>query len=558
MNRRGTRQTSLPEEALSWAAMRRELVAGVLLTAAIVAVYAPVFGFDFVNYDDPILVSNNPDAARGLSLQGLTWAFTSTQAANWFPTTRISHLLDVSLYGLNPAGHHATNLLLHVVNVLLLFAGLRWLTGAFWRSALVAALFALHPIHVESVAWVSERKGVLSTTFWLLTTGAYVSWARHGGGQRLALATLLLALGLMSKSMLVTLPLTLLLLDAWPLGRWRWREAADAKARILEKWPLFAVAAASCVVTLTVQDKAMGLGIDPAPLQLRLANAAVSAVRYLELAVWPSGLAVLHPHPYLEITGGAPLGAARVLGACLALAALCTLLLGRWSRPWARTGWLWYAVTLLPVIGLVQVGHQAYAERYGYVPLIGIYLIVAWSAGELAERGEAWRKAAVVAALAVLLVFSSVAHQQLQHWRDSTALFTRGVEISPGSGVTHHNLAVAYLDAGRFDQAQLHFERAIEIEPRNPRYLNNLGRLHQHVGRPLEAVPFHRRAIAVGPRNAIGKNLLGEAYEATGRFDQAIAAYESALEVRPKLAAAARNLDRAEKRRAEQRGSAQR
>jgi tetratricopeptide (TPR) repeat protein len=275
----------------------------------------------------------------------------------------------------------------------------------------------------------------------------------------------------------------------------------------------------------------------------------VSAVRYLELAAWPSGLAVLHPHPYLKVTGGTPLGAARVIGACLTLSALCYVLLGRWGRPWTRTGWLWYAVTLLPVIGLVQVGHQAYAERYAYVPLIGIYLIVAWSAGSLAERGEAWRNGAVVAALSVLLAFSIVARGQLQYWRDSTALFTRAVEISPESGVTHHNLAVAHLEAGRFDQAQRHFESAIDIEPRNPSYLNNLGRLHQRAGRPLEAIPYHRRAIAVGPRNAIGKNLLGEAYEAAGMLDQAIATYQAALEVRPNLESAARNLERARKRR---------
>ncbi len=215
-----------------------------------------------------------------------------------------------------------------------------------------------------------------------------------------------------------------------------------------------------------------------------------------------------------------------------------------------RTGWLWYGVTLLPVTGLVQVGHQAYAERYAYVPLMGIYVIVAWSAGMLAERGDAWRRAAVVTSLAALLAFGSVARQQLHHWHDSIALFTRGVEISPESGVTHHNLAVALLVAQRVQPAQQHFELAIEVEPQNPRYLNNLGRLHQLAGRPLEAVPYHERAIAVGPRNAIGKNLLGQAWEAAGRLDRAIAAYEAALEVRPGLASAIRNLERARKKRA--------
>ncbi len=491
-------------QVVSWVAMRRGWIAGALLTVATLAVYAPVLGFEFVNYDDPIIVSNNAKAAHGLSARGLAWAFTSTQAANWFPSTRLSHLLDVTLFGLDPAGHHATNLLLHLANALLLFFGLRWLTGSFWRSLLVAALFALHPVHVENVAWVSERKGVLSTTFWLLTTWAYVAWTRQGGAYRMALTTLLLALGLMSKSMLVSLPLTLLLLDAWPLERWR--DMRDTREGVIEKWPLFGVVAVSCLITLYVQRNAMGLGFDPAPVELRLANAASSALRYLELAVWPSGLAVMHPHPYLEITGGRPLGPARVLGACLALAALCWLLLGRWSRPWMRTGWLWYGVTLLPVTGLVQVGHQAYAERYAYVPLMGIYVIVAWSAGMLAERGDAWRRAAVVTSLAALLAFGSVARQQLHHWHDSIALFTRGVEISPESGVTHHNLAVALLVAQRVQPAQQHFELAIEVEPQNPRYLNNLGRLHQLAGRPLEAVPYHERAIAVGPRNAIGKN----------------------------------------------------
>ena len=528
-------------------AARRGPIAAALVACATLAVYSPVFGFDFVNYDDPIYVSKNAQAAQGLSVPGLCWAFRSTQGAAWSPTTRISHLLDVSLYGLDPAGHHATNLLLHTLNALLLFAGLRALTGTFWRSALVAALFALHPVHVESVAWVAERKGVLSTTGWLLATGAYVGWARHGGAPRLTLATLLLALGLMAKPMLVTFPLTLLLLDAWPLGRWS--RSAQTRDRLLEKWPLFLVVAGMCAVTLVVQRPAMGLGIEPAPLHLRLANAAVSAVRYLELAVWPTDLAVRHPHPYIAITGGAPLGALRVLVACIVLVALSHALLLRWRRPWTRTGWLWYLVTLLPVIGLVQIGHHAYAERYAYVPLIGIFLIVAWAAEAVAQRGMRWRRGVIAASVTVLVAFGIAARAQLRHWEDSTALFTRAVEISPESGVVHHNLALAYAEAGRTEEALPHFERAIEVEPHNPMYLNNLGWLHRNAGRPRQAIPYHRRAIAVGPRNAVGLNLLGEAYEAAGMLDEAIVSYQAALKVRPNLDSAARNLERADRRR---------
>ncbi|MGI9590636.1 MAG: tetratricopeptide repeat protein [Myxococcota bacterium] len=523
------------------ASPRRTALACLLLVLMAVAAHGRVVTFDFVSYDDPQLVTERPQMRAGLTLRSLRWAATSNQTANWFPVTRLSHLVDAEFYGMAPGGHHATNLLLHVANALLLFLVLRSLTGAFWRSWLVAALFAVHPLHVETVAWVSERKGVLSTTFWLLATAGYVAWTQRPSAARKAATAAWLALGLMSKSMLVTLPCVFLLLDYWPLGRLR--HAGDLPGLIREKWPFFALVALSCIATLLAQRVAM-----PPELGLldRLSVAILAPVTYLRQLIWPSGLAVMYPNPYVPSAGGEPFGAARLLGALALLASASFLALWRPGRPWSRVGWLWYLGTLVPVLGIVQVGSQAHADRYTYVPMIGIYLIVAWTAGELVERRPALRSVVSAAAATALVLLGSATAVQARHWRDPVALMERALLAAPDHAIVNQELGRAHLAEGRLQDGLVYLERAVEISPRSVNALMNLAEARRRQGRIGETVALYERALAVQPGNAIAHNNLGANLEALGQREQAIVHYRRATELRPRWAVARENLERLE------------
>ena len=424
-----------------------------LLALITLALYWPATHFDFVNYDDPDYIIYNPPIQHGITGAGLVWAFKTSHASNWHPLTWVSHMADCALYGLNPGGHHLTNLLFHTANVVLLYLVLCQWTGAPWRSALVAALFAWHPLHVESVAWVSERKDVLSAFFWLLTLAAYGCYAK-GRKVCYCLALLFFALGLLSKPMVVTLPFVLLLLDYWPLKR------IATPGLFLEKIPFFALAALECVATLWAQTGAnsvVSLGI--LPFSARIANALVSCVLYLWKMLWPADLAL--PYPYSHLWTIWP--AAGAAGLLLLISAGAILRARR--QPYLIVGWLWFLGTLAPVLGLVQAGIQPMADRYSYVPLIGVFIMAAWAIPGAWTR---WPRpglvfsAVVAGALGFLL---TGAEMQLQYWRDSVTLFSHTVAVTRNNILAEYNLAEALARQGDEVQAVVHYQKALAIEP---------------------------------------------------------------------------------------------
>ncbi len=496
----------------------------------------------FVNYDDDLYLTENPALSSGISLAGLWWAFTTSRGGNWHPLTWVSHLIDVQLFGMNPAAHHAVSLAIHGANALLLLALLHGLSGALWTSALVATLFAVHPLHVESVAWAAERKDVLSTLFAL---GAAVVYARvvrrPGGSAAKAAVPLLFALALLAKPMPVTLPLLLLLLDWWPLGRWSpspgMPQAAAPLAGFLpparlwlEKSPLFLLSVISGGVTWVVQSGAGAMqAATGIPLPTRAANAAVAYARYLRKAIWPDDLAVFYPHP----PGGHPpvvLVSALLLGATLAALAL------RQSRrrPWILAGSLWYLVSLLPVIGLVQVGEQAMADRYTYLPLVGMFVAAAWGLSEIAGRGK--RAARIVAALSLAAIglLCTVTARQVCTWRDGVALFSHAISVSEGSHIAHNNLGTALLARREAAASLPHFEETIRFAPNSPKGYQNLGRALAELGRHEEAVGWFRETIARDAADPLAHRNLAQSLEKLGRRQEALDSYRVSLSLQPR------------------------
>ena len=462
--------------------IRRNWYIYLFLIAITVAVYCRVTSFDFVNYDDGVYVITNSHVKAGLTLANIRYAFTFTQDANWIPLTWISLMLDG---GSDPGVYHRTNLILHVVNSLLLFALLETLTAMRWRSAIVAALFAIHPLHVESVAWVSERKDLLSTFFLMLTLLAYVAYVRKPTPRRYAAAVVLFALGLMSKSMLVTLPLVMLLLDFWPLGRMVQAPKPRAQNReracdgphssiairglFVEKLPFFVLSAAISITTYLAQKHGGAVGtLEAFPLGVRLANAFVSYFAYLGKMVWPVDLASLYPHP------GRSIPVWRVAACAVGFAAVTIgAIRAARKRPYLTVGWLWYAITLIPVIGIVQVGRQAMADRYTYVTLIGIFVAVVWTVCDLMPHSRARTPVLATAAAGVILALSLRAHSQTLVWSDNITFFTHAVNVTRDNRIASHNLVLAHKDVGdklfeekRLDEAVYHFRKALAIDPK--------------------------------------------------------------------------------------------
>ena len=507
-------------------------VAAILLIAATLLVYAPVKDFQFINYDDDLYVTSNSWVQQGLTWQGARRALTALEGGAWHPLTWLSHMLDTQLFGLNPAGHHVTNLLFHIANVLLLFGVLQRMTGAVWRSAGVAALFALHPLNMESVAWVAERKNVLSTLFWLLTIWAYLSYVRKPGWQRYLGVMGAFVLGLMAKPMLVTLPCVLLLLDYWPLGRLGkgWREFQMRLPRlVVEKLPLFIPVAAASVVAIKAQSQAGALSSwESLPLGIRVGNAVLSYGLYLEKMVWPIDLVVIYPHP------GNSLGAGPV-----ALAALLLVILslgvwwqGRKSR-YLVVGWLWYLGTLFPVSGLIQFGLHSMADRFAYVPFIGLFIIVIWGANDM-MRSMGWRgEWFIVAALCMLMPLAVLSRVQLSYWRSTTALFEHALLVNPNNHVAHDVLGVEATQNREFAQAQQRFLEAIKINPTYAPPYNHLGLVLLDQERFEEAVDWHQRALEIAPDSYDHLNNLGLALMAMDRLNQAIAHFSRAQKVNP-------------------------
>jgi tetratricopeptide (TPR) repeat protein len=566
--------------------MRREILICLLLLTATLAVYWPVQNHDFLEYDDHEYITTNPYVKAGLSSEGILWAFSTGHVGNWHPVTWLSHMLDCELYGLNPRGHHLTNVIFHMVNSVLLFLVLRLMTGAVWRSGLVAALFALHPLHVESVAWVSERKDVLSTLFWLLTMWAYCGFARRSLRSRYLLALLCFMLGLMAKSMLVTLPFVLLLLDYWPLERLGLKRSAgrataanqngsqykelsrQVRCLLWEKVPFFVLSAVICVVTFSTQKSGGGVkSFELVPLQGRIANAVLSYVKYISKMIWPQDLAALYPLPL----DGPPMWQvpwAALLLLFITLVAIKTIR----RHPYVSVGWFWYLGTLVPVIGLVQVGPQAMADRYTYIPLIGLFIVVSWGVHHLATLWPR-RKSFLVLLTAVLLVALMIrTHQQLRHWRTTSTVFLHTLDVidtrslgdllkydvftldeaiahysepgklKPDHAIAHNILGINLVNQGRIEEAISQFTQALKIDPHYALAHNNLGALHARAGRLDEAVYHYSEALRLEPEHAKAHNNLGEVLHRQGRFDEAASHFSRALRTDPDYAEAHHNL----------------
>ena len=514
-----------------------------LLALVTMALYWPATGHDFVNYDDDEYVLDNTHVTSGLTWEDARWAFRSGYAANWHPVTWLSHMLDCQMFGLNPWGHHLTNVLLHALNAALVFALLRQMTGATWRSLLVAALFAVHPLRVESVAWVAERKDVLSACFGLLALVFYARYARQRSvvaspetkagvvpalGPRPArldygLALFFLALGLMSKPMLVTWPLVMLLLDYWPLERFKpgsvWR-------LVREKIPFFALAAATSVVTFVVQGGAMTMG-ENFPLGVRSGNALISYCRYLGKLFWPRGLGVFYPHPEHWPPAKVLLASGVILGISMLLFAQ------RRRSPFLLMGWLWFVGMLVPVIGLVQVGDQAMADRYTYLPSLGLLILAIWGAYELTQR---WRYAVValsVAGWAAIVLCLVLTRQQLGHWKDSETLFRHALEVTENNHIAHNNLGNALEKKGQIDEAIRQFQEALRLKPDDALSHNNLGSALEKKGQTDEAISQYQEALRLKPDLALAHHNLGLALAEKGRNDEAISQYQEAIRLKP-------------------------
>jgi len=504
------------------------------IAAATLVTYAPVVGNGFVDYDDNDIYVGDPHVHEGLSRESLAWAF-SAGHSYWHPLTWISHMLDCELFGLQPAGHHRTSLLIHTASAVLLFLTLRFLTGATWPSVLVAALFALHPLNVESVAWVSERKNVLSAFFSILALAAYGAYARRPGPVRyLVLAAVVLA-ALLSKPMAVTLPLVLLLLDFWPLGR---LGRVSLGRLVLEKLPLLLLSALASLLTIQSQRE-MGalIPMDRIPAGVRAANALVSYVAYVSKMLWPARLAAFYP---LRETG-LPLGLVAAAAVCL-LGVTAVVAWRARREPYLAVGWFWYLGTLVPVIGIVQVGSQAMADRYAYVPLIGLFIAIAWGGAALLSRHPAARPAVGVVTVAILLALAVRTRQQVGVWHDSLSLFSSSVRAVPDSWLAHYNLGDALSAGGRFGEAEAELRETIRLKPRFARAHNNLGMAIDSQGRTEEALASYAEAVRLKPDMAEAHNNLGAAYSSLGRYEDGVLAFREAIRLRPDFAEAQHNL----------------
>ena len=541
-----------------------------VLALVTLAVFWQVRGYDFINLDDEQYVTHNPHVRGGLTAGNLTWALTTTHASNWHPLTWLSHQLDVQFFGMDPAGHHLVSLFFHIANTLLLFFVLNRMTKTLWQSAAVAFLFALHPLHVESVAWVAERKDVLSTFFLLLTLWAYFVYTRSPGIVRMIPVVAFFALGLLSKPMLVTLPFVLLLLDYWPLGRYVAPEkpaphplpipciesprkkkkqkkkeieerppvAPERKelsaaavvpwALVTEKIPLFALTILSSIITFLAQQKGGAMSpFENISLLKRLGNALISYASYIVKTVFPQGLAVFYPYP-ADIAAGQVLGSAALVGTVTFLAVRC-----RKQYPFAFVGWFWYLGTLVPVIGIVQVGMQAMADRYTYVPHIGLFIAVVWGAGDLASRQPRGRKILAALTGVVFASLTVMTWNQISHWRSSITLFEHALRVTEQNSLAHLNFGVALNRTGKGREAAEHYREALRINPNSSGGHFNLANYYFSTGQKDEALQHFKEAIRIRPDYANAHSNLGVLLASQRRFEEAAAHYEKALRIEP-------------------------
>jgi tetratricopeptide (TPR) repeat protein len=510
-----------------------------LLALGTLLVYAQVGGHEFLYYDDNMYVTENPPVQGGLSWSGIVWAFTAMHAGNWHPLTWLSHMLDVQLFGLSPGAHHLVNVLFHAASTVLLFLVLMRMTGAQWRSAFVAAMFAFHPLHVESVAWVAERKDILSAFFGLLTLSAYVHYTERPGIQRYILAALLLALGLLSKPMLVTLPFLFLLLDYWPLCRISGsfqpgqeeepvRPQTTLSRLIVEKIPMLALCAASSMVTVIAQKRAGAVADLSLDIGARLANAVVGYVQYIWKTFWPVSLSVFYPHP------GAALPAWQAAGAFFLLVFLTALVLVRLRKsPWLAVGWFWFLGTLVPVIGLVQVGAQSIADRYTYIPMIGVFMIVAWEVPELLGCWRFRPQALRAVSAAVIVICAVLTWQQTGHWKNHETLFRHALSVTTDNCLAHSSLADYLIRKDDLDGAASHLQETLRLCPKNETAWYNLGVWHRKNGELPEAVKALSEALRLKSDYANAWSNLGAVYLSLGRIPEATDALLEATRLTP-------------------------
>jgi Flp pilus assembly protein TadD len=534
--------------------MRQAMVAAALALITIIT-YWPATSNDFVGYDDPEYVTTNRVVQEGLSWFTVRWAFTTTAVGNWHPLAWLSHMLDSELYGMEPRGHHLTNVILHTVAAVALLLALTTMTGALWRSSLVAALFALHPQHVQSVAWVAERKDVLSALLAFLTLLAYGWYVQRRGAARYILVIACFALGLLAKPMLVTLPVLLLLLDVWPLRRfrildsefWRVRRSQPGGTRmnvsvskskiqnpislvglVIEKLPLFILAVASCLITIIAQNRGGMIGtLEVVPAGARLSNAVVAYAWYVWKAIWPANLAVFHPHP-----GHWPV--LTVVASSLALVAMTAMscLLAR-RRPAVIIGWLWFVVALLPVIGLVQVGSQAFADRYSYIPHVGLFMMLAFGVPKLSGRGAI---VAGVVGSAALVAFLMATRSELRHWKNSAALFERALAVTDDNWLARVNLGNEYSRRSDHRAAMEQYTRALALRPDLPEAHYGMGQALAFLGQLEEAKPHWRRAIDSRPDYSQARYSLAQALIVQDRMNEGLAELDELLRLNPNFA----------------------
>ena len=510
-----------------------------LLAAAILAVYGPVGGFEYINYDDPQYVSDNVLVKQGVTWAGVKWAFTTGTESNWFPLTRLAHMLDCQLFGVDARAHHLVGAVLHAGNAVLLFLVLRRMTSRFWPSAFVAALFGLHPLNIESVAWVAERKNQLSALLWISTIGAYTAYARRPSFGAYACVISLFALGLMAKPVLVTLPLVLLLLDYWPLARFssgpfgleRGEESGvpqrGAGALVLEKVPLLLLTLASCVVTWSVARYGGAMSMTAYAFPTRAAGTLVSYVAYLADVAFPHDLAVLYPHPKAW-----PLSQVGAALAILTAVSLLALRLRR-SRPYLIVGWLWFLITLLPTIGLVQVGLQWKADRYAYLPAVGLFIAAAWSAADVARRRPRLGRAFVACGLGLLGVEAWATSRQIFVWRDSVALFSNAIAVTPENAAAHYNLGDALFERSKWREAAQHYGEAARIAPDYAAAHNNLALSLARLGDYEGARTHYLSATEIAPDIELYRMNFGSLLLVRGEFDAAAQQFEAAIRAAP-------------------------
>jgi tetratricopeptide (TPR) repeat protein len=529
----------------------------ILMCAALAIITFAAFGqvlfYKFIDFDDNVYVTKNPHVQGGLSRQSIVWAFRTPYASFWHPLTMLSYMLDYQLFGLNPFGYHLTNVLLHIANTLLLFIILNEMTGGFWKSAFVAAAFALHPLHVESVAWVAERKDVLSTLFWMLTMLAYLQYVRRPNIIRYSLTLFAFALGLMAKPMLVTLPFVLLLLDYWPLERlkestdirYKWSGPPGRIKLILEKIPFLILSAVFSVITIFAQKPKQALAMVWS-VAMRISNAMVSYLVYMRKTIWPSGLAVFYPYP------GSTLPLWQAVVAFVVLVGISVFVIRLIPRyKYLPVGWLLFAGTLVPVIGLVQIGSYAMADRFTYIPLTGLFIIIAWGADELMASRRRGKIALGISATAVLSALLICTGFQVRYWRDSVTLFKHAIKVTANNVVAYNGLGVTYDNLGRLTEAIEAFQQAIRIRPAytdayyNVVAYNGLGVTYDKLGRRQEAIEAFQQAIRIMPAYTDAYYNLGITYSNLGLWTEAIEAFQQAIKLKPDYVDAYNNLGNA-------------